>query len=410
MNTKQLLKDVLGLQYGWRIGHIEKDDTARTVTVEIRYRKNMRLYCPLCQKRATGIHDHHERTWRHKDLGDYKTILRASVPRVKCKSCNSVNLVAVPWADKMMRITEPFQRQLVAGLIKMTVKDVCNTYAVSWYTVNKALTTTIADLRKKKRYDWVTVIGLDEIAIRKGHKYLTIVYDLTAGEVIWIGRDRTCETLKEFIVWFGEERFKTLDSICCDMWDPYLKAIKEYRGEMGIVFDKFHIKQHLNDAVDSVRKIEHRALTAEGVDVLTKTKYIWLKNPANLTERQEVTFQELRHQHLKVFRAYQLKELFNFFWLYRSQCWAEKFFKSWYFSATHSRLTPMIKTAKMLKSYWYGIISYITTPLTNARSEGMNCKIRVFTKRAYGYKTVQMLTNMIFLGCGGLDLPPLTSN
>jgi transposase len=408
MQIKELLKDVLALDHDWIIGQVSKDDNNRTILVELKYRKNKQFVCPICQCPVNVIHDHKERTWRHIDLGVYKTVLRAAVPRINCPQCG-VNQIKVPWAEKHMRITGQLQRQLVSGLLAMCAKDVCRMYQVTWQTVSIALERTIARLRQVKRYDHVRVIGIDEIAIRKGYKYLTVVYDLDAGEVIWIGKERTYETLCQFIDWFGRERFRTLDNICCDMWDPYLKAIKEHRGETGIVFDKFHIKKHLNDAVDLVRKAEHRTLTEQGIALLKKTKYIWLKNPCNLSDHQEATFKELKQHNLKVMRAYELKELFNYFWQYAKPAWATKFFESWCRSVSRSRLQPMKKTAQMLKSYWYGVINYITAPITNAKPEGINCKIRVFTKRAYGYSTFTMMANMIFLGCGGLNLQPLTS-
>jgi transposase len=200
--------------------------------------------------------------------------------------------------------------------------------------------------------------------------------------VIWIGHGRTYETLQQFIVWVwrgavsgaGKHLLRHVGSLSESNQEEYL-------GEDGIMFDKFHIKKHLNDAVDLVRKQEYLALKANGIQLLTKTKYIWLKNPCNLTEYQEKTFQELKQQNLKIFKAYQQKELFNYFWSYVSRIWAEKFFTSWCLSVARSRLQPMIKAANMLKLYWYGIVSYITTPLTNARSEGLNCKIRAFTKK-----------------------------
>jgi transposase len=412
MDIPDLLHAVLKLpKSGWEIVAVQVDEPTETLFVELEYKDDMRLLCPECGSDCTGhIYDHYERTWRHKDLCEYRTMLHANVPRVTCKHCKKVVLIDVPWADKQMRVTFSFERLLVNGCILMPISDVRRMYDVSWYTICNALERTITELQKKKTYDSVRTIGVDEIAIHKGHEYLTIVYDLIKSEVIWIGRDRTYASLLEFVSWFGVDRFKQLDAVCCDMWDPYIKAISQHIEPSKIVFDKFHIKQHLNVAVDDVRKMEHKELLAQGQTDLTHTKYLWLKNPSRLTWHQHVTFNELRKKNLKVLRAYELKELFTNFWKYAVPIWAERFFNDWYWAATHSRLEPVIKVAKMLKRYWYGIISYIKHPVTNATSEGINSKIRVFTKRAYGFRTFEMFRNIVFLGCGGLGIDPFKSS
>lgn len=412
MDIPDLLHAVLKLpKSGWEIIAVQLDEDTETLFVDLVYKGDMRLHCPDCGSDCTGhIYDHNERTWRHKDLCEYRTLLHANVPRVKCKRCDKVVMINVPWANKQMRITRTFERQLVNGCILMPISDVRRLYRVSWYTVCNALERTIHDLQKCKTYDSVRTIGIDEIAIHKGHEYLTIVYDLAKSEVIWIGRARSYATMLEFIAWFGVERFQRLDAICCDMWDPYLKAITQFVDQSKVVFDKFHIKQHLNTAVDNVRKMEHKNLLSEGREDLKHTKYLWLKNPSHMSWHQYLTFKELRKKNLKVLRAYELKELFTHFWEYAVTGWAERFFKDWYWAATHSRLDPMIKVAKMLKRYWYGIISYIKHPITNATSEGINSKIRVFTKRAFGFKSFEMFKNIVFLGCGGLNIDPFKSS
>jgi transposase len=412
VDIPELLQALLKLpKSGWDISAVQIDEISETLFVELEYSKNMPLFCPDCGTDCTGhVYDHNERTWRHKDLCEYKTLLHADVPRIRCSKCNKVVMVNVPWANKQMRITNSFERQLVNGCILMPISDVRRLYGISWYTVCNALERTINDRQSAKTYEDVRSIGIDEIAIHKGHEYLTLVYDLAKSEVIWIGRNRAYATVLEFIAWFGEERFRQLDTVCCDMWDPFIKAIKQYIEPSKIVFDKFHIKQHLNCAVDIVRKNEHKELQAQDNADLMNTKYLWLKNPSNLTYNQQLTFKELKKKNLKVLRAYELKELFTHFWEYASTTYAQRFFDDWYWAATHSRLAPIIKVAKMLKRYWYGIISYIKHPITNAKSEGINSKIRVFTKRAYGFKTFEMFRNIVFLGCGGLNIDPFKSS
>lgn len=412
MDIPELLHAVLKLpKTGWEIVSAQLDPSKETIFVELKYKKTMKMLCPDCGTNCTGhIYDHNERIWRHKDLCEYRTLVHANVPRVRCKKCDTIVLIDVPWADKQMRITKAFERHLVNGCILMPISDVRQLYHVSWYTVCNALERTIEKCQKEKSYQDIKYIGIDEIAIHKGHEYLTVVYDLAKSEVIWMGKDRTYATVLEFISWFGAERLKQLDAVCCDMWDPFIKALTQFVDPSKIVFDKFHIKQHLNKAVDSVRKMEHKDLLAEGCDDLQHTKYLWLKNHDRLSWQQHITFKELQKKNLKVFRAYELKELFTHFWNYSLTGCAERFFKDWYWAATHSRLEPIIRVAKMLKRYWYGVISYIKQPVTNATSEGINSKIRVFTKRAFGFKTYEMFRNIVFLGCGGFNIDPFKSS
>jgi transposase len=411
MNTKSLLSVVLGLDTSsWYITDVDLNTTEEIVYVTLNYRKPLHFKCKDCGcTQYEHIHDHKQRTWRHKDLCEYLTVLKADVPRVSCKSCHRISQVSIPWAKAFMRTTLSFQQQILDACVVMSLSDVQKMYKVSWYTLSMILIRAIANARAVKDTSSVRFLGIDEIAIRKGHTYLTLFYDLEQGEVIWVGEDRRYETLLQFVEWFGEEHFRALTAICCDMWDPYLKAIKGLNCTDKVVFDKFHIKKHLNDAVDKVRRQEHRILQGYGDCSLKHSKYLWLKNPINLTACQKQAFKELKNSDLKVARAYGLKELFTHFWDYQTVGWATQFFNRWFWAATHSRLTPVKKVATMLKRYWYGIINYIKHPLTNARSEGINSKIRVYTKRAYGYKTVDMLKNIIYLTCGGLNIHPLKS-
>lgn len=411
MNTKKFLSAILGLENSvWYIADVDLDVPKETVIVTLRYKEIPSFVCPHCGATSGHrIHDHKERTWRHKDLCEYITVLSARVPRIRCGSCEKTTLVSVPWADAMMRITNSFEKQVLNACVLMSLSDVQKMYRISWYTVVGILTRAIERKRMAKSFTGLRHLGIDELAIHKGHRYLTLVYDLDAGEVIWIGKERDYQTLTQFIEWFGAERFAALESVCCDMWDPYVKALKEHIDPSKIVFDKFHIKQHLNIAVDNVRKYENRELSAYGETALRGTKYMWLKNHSNLTRCQKHTFKDLKKRKLKVGRAYALKELFNHFWDYRSVAWAEDFFHRWYMSTIRSRLEPMKRVARMLKKYWYGIVSYVTHPITNATSEGINSKIRVFTKRAYGFKTDKMFENIVYLACGGLDIHPLKS-
>jgi transposase len=411
MDTKNLLSVVLGLEdSSWHISDVDLNTKEETVYVTLRYATPLQFHCKKCASTEyKHIHDHKTRTWRHKDLCEFMTVLKADVPRVSCAQCGCVSQVTIPWAQAFMRITHSLAQQILDACVVMSLSDVQKTYRISWYTLSHVLARAVASARQVKDISHVKVLGIDEVALHKGHVYLTLFYDLERSEVIWVGENRRCETVQQFVHFFGTENFHALNAICCDMWPPYLKAITMFGCRDKVVFDKFHIKKHLNDAVDKVRRQEHRTLLEHGNGVLKHTKYLWLKNQENLSVCQQQTFKELKNSDLKAARAYALKELFNHFWDNRTTGWATQFFDKWYRTAIHSGLAPVKRVAYMLKKYWYGIINYINYPVTNARSEGINSKIRVYTKRAYGYKTATMLKNIIFLACGGLHIHPLKS-
>ncbi|MCK4668458.1 ISL3 family transposase [Candidatus Dependentiae bacterium] len=402
MIGKEVLKKTIKLDPPWEVANINFEEESETFIIKVVYKKKALL---KQIKENTGkevsIYDHISRRWRYLDIWQYKSYIEVRVPRIKYKDSNSVEQVKVPWADKFSRTTHLFESVIIDSLVKMSIKDVNRTHSVSWYTVEKILDKYITKMRSKVNYD-LNYIGIDEISRKKGHKYFTLVYDLTKGHVIWIGKDRKSSTLKKFIRWYGKKKIKKIKGVAIDMWDPYIKALEDYAIKNKIVFDKFHITKHLNDAMDKTRREENSQLLDDKILLLKKTKYIWLKNPRNLTEKQEITLEELLKYRLKSVKAYELKELFKFFWRYKTKKHAALFFNRWFWRATHSRIESIKKVAYTLKKYFYGVINYIKHSISNGRAEGINNKIRVYTKRAYGYKTDKMMMNMIYLTCGGI--------
>ena len=402
MINKDVLKKTIKLDPPWEVADIVFEEESETFIIKVVYKKKT-LLKQINEKtgKEVSIYDHISRRWRYLDIWQYKSYIKARVPRIKYKDSNSVEQVEVPWSDNFSRSTHLFEKVIIDSLVKMSIKDVRQTYSVSWYTVENILDKYIKKMRSKVSYD-LTYIGIDEISRKKGHKYFTLVYDLTKGQVVWIGKDRKYTTLKEFIRWYGKKKIKKLKGIALDMWDPYIKALEEHAIKNKIVFDKFHIAKHLNKAMDKTRREENSLLLEEKISLLKKTRYIWLKNYENLTKKQEKTLEELIKYRLKSVKVYELKELFKFFWGYKTKKHAVRFFNKWFWRATHSRIESIKKVAYMLKKYFYGVINYIKHSISNGRSEGINNKIRVYTKRAYGYKTDKMMMNMIYLTCGGI--------
>ena len=251
-------------------------------------------------------------------------------------------------------------------------------------------------------------MGVDAKAIAKGHRYMTLVCDLEDATVEYIGEDRKETSLAAYFEAFPKEEREKIEAISLDMWPAYINACRNNvpGADQKMVFDRFHIMRHVVDAVDKVRKQEHKALMKTGNDTLTRSKYLWLTNPENMTDKARDRFGELKAMELKTGRAWALKEALRELWSYKSQAWATKFWKRWYFWATHSRLTPMIEAAKLIARHLTNVLTYFKHRITNAVAEGLNSKIATVQKRACGYRNPNNFKIAVYFHCGGLNLYP----
>jgi transposase len=254
------------------------------------------------------------------------------------------------------------------------------------------------------------LMGIDEKAIAKGQQYLTIIDDIQKGTVDYVGETRTKECLEKYFKTKSIENLSKIEAIATDMWDPYISAIRENvpEGEEKIVFDKYHVLKYLGEAVDDVRKEENKILTAEGIELLKGTKYLWLYNEDNIPSKSKEYFDCLKSLNLKTGRAWAIKEMFREFYEYTYTACAERFWKRWYNWATHSKLTPIVDAAKTLGRHIKNILTYFRHPITNATSEGLNSKIQTIKKQSYGFSNPDHFEKAIYFHCGGLDLYPVT--
>jgi transposase len=235
-----------------------------------------------------------------------------------------------------------------------------------------------------------------------------LVNDLTHNRVLYVAEGREQKSLDGFWPTLTEEQRDSIAAVAMDMWDPYVESVREHvsEAEKKIVFDKFHIAQHLGEAVDRVRRREHKQLKAEGDERLTGTKYDWLRNPAAMDAERRRDFAQLRQSELKTARAWALKETAMAFFNYVYEKPARKHFQWWYNWAVRSRLAPMKEKAAMLKRRFENIITYLRHQITNAASESLNAKIQWVKYTARGFRNKQNFINAIYFHCGGLDLDP----
>jgi len=366
-----------------------------------------RLLCSCCNAKGPGYDTLNERRWKHVPLWGIPVILVYAPRRVRCANCG-VKVEAIPWTQGKSPLSFPLSVVLATWAKMVAWKVVGQLFGFHWNTVRRAVQDVVDYGLKNRDLDNLLYIGIDEISRKRGHVYHTQVYDLVEKRLLWSGEGRSSETLEAFFACLGEDRCEKIEAVCCDMWAPYIDVIKRRLPHAIVVFDKFHIVRHLLDAVDHVRKEEAKKLKSKDPDLLTGTRYIWLKNPWNLTELQKTRLSDLEKVNLKVNRAYLLKEAFRRFWDYSYRAWAKKYLNQWFWWATHSRLEPMRKFAWMIRRHQEDILNYCKVRIDNGAVEGLNNKAKGISHRAYGYRSAETFKLALYHGLGNLPMPQLT--
>jgi transposase len=335
------------------------------------------------------------------------TFLHAKPPRVHCGK-HGVKQVALPWAGPRSRFTMLFERFAVDVLLEADVLGATRILRISWdeawHLIERAVERGLA----KKGQRVVAYLGVDEKAAAKGHRYLTIVTDLSRGTVEHVADDRKKGSLDSYFTKLTEAQLAGIKAVAADMWEPFFTSIHDHvpGASEKIVFDRFHIMQHVGRAVDTVRKQEHRELRAQGDNTLAKSKYLWLYSRENLPEKDRPRFEALRQAELKTGRAWSIKETLRNLWSCADRADGQALWKRWYFWATHSRLKPMIEAARTVYRHVANVLTYFEHRITNAVSEGINSKIQTIKKRACGYRNRDNFKIAIYFHCGGLELYP----
>ncbi|MGH2618399.1 MAG: ISL3 family transposase [Thermomicrobiales bacterium] len=407
MRDAELYERLLGLEQPWSVEAVELRLAAGEVHIRVVRASAAPLSCPSCGKVAPG-YDQRPRSWRHLDTFQYRTLIHAQVPRVDCPE-HGVRQIAVPWAEANARVTALFERLIIDWLAAASLAAVAERLGLSWEQVFTIQRRAVRRGLARRGAEPVRHLGVDETSFQRRHEYVTVVNDLAGERVLYVADDRSRESLEGFFRGLSPAQLAGIEGLALDMWDPYLAAIRAHvpAAERKIVFDKFHILWHLNQAVDRTRRAEHKRLRAQGDERLTGTKYDWLRHPAGFSHKAWRAFGALRRSSLQVARAWALREAFCAIWRYRSPRWAVKFFRAWYFWATHSRLPALITVARLLKRRLANILTYLQLPLTNARSESVNAKIQWLKYNARGYRNRQNFRTAIYFHCGGLNLYPL---
>ena len=398
MDEYSLFTVALGIEKPWEVVDINFSKDEGRLDLKLDFHKGATFPCPSCEEGRCSVHDTKERTWRHLNFFQYEAYLHARVPRVKCKNCG-IKQVEVPWARPGSGFTLLFELLVLQLCREMSVAGVGELVGEHANRIWRILEHYVERARRRVDLSSFHILGMDEFSVRKGHNYMTSFSDIAASRVIFVAETRRKEVVAEFTKDMQQRGYDPaqIDLICCDMWDAYLNGIRNYLPQASVFFDRFHIMKQMNKAIEKVRWAEQKTNKD-----LKETRFIWLKNPKNLTEKQAETLSCLKKYDLKTARAYHIKLALARFWDIEDPKESEAYLKKWYFWATHSRLDPVIEVARGIKRYWQGVLNYTRSRITNGVVEGLNSKIKTAMKRAYGFKQTQYLRTIVYLVVGKL--------
>ena len=398
---------LLGVGSSWEVKGVELKLAEKKVEIELGWQWGTAAQCPECG-RECSIHDRApERIWRHLDTMQFTTLIRARTPRSDCPE-HGVKTMQVPWAAPQGRFTLLFERFAVEVLLaSASVSQACELMGISWDTAQEIMRRAVERGLERRQREGLKHLGMDEKSFKRGQSYVTLLTDLDGSRVLDVVEERTAEAADQLWETLSAEQKQAVKAVAVDMWEPFIQTIQKQVPDADIVHDKFHISKYLGEAVDKVRRQEHKELMAQGDETLKGTRQLWLYNPQNFSPDQAEEFSALKDLQLKVARAWAAKELFSKFWEYQEEGWARRFFKDWFGWVSRSRLKPVVEVAQMLKRHLDNLLTYLKHHITNAVTEGLNSKIQSLKSAARGFRNFRNYRIRILFFCGKLNLYPL---
>ena len=384
-------------------------DGVEALIIDIEPRRNSRPVCPECGKRRNVYDRQPQRLFEYLPVWTFKAYFRHAPRRVSCP-VHGVKVEMLPWGYGKERMTFSYQVFLARWAKRLSWKETADIFETSWDTVFRAVKFVVDYGLAHRSLEGVTEIGVDEIAVFKGHKYLTLVYQLNAGarRLLWCGPERRVKTLLRFFREFGQERSAKLQFVCSDMWAPYLKVIAKKAPQALNILDRFHIMRKFNEAIDEIRRGEVKLFKVnQQENVLERGRWLLLKRPENLSEKQTARLDELLKLNLASIKGYLLREDFQRFWDYQRPDFAGKFLDNWVNRALQTDLEPMKKVARMLRNHKPLILNWFKAKgqLSCGAVEGMNLKAKRTMRKAYGFKTLKCLQTALYHTLGALPEP-----
>jgi transposase len=408
MKDIQLYEQILGLQAPWQVEKVTLKREAKEIEVQVACTEKV-WGCPTCAQRMHA-HDYVERRWRHLDSCQFRTVIVAAVPVVKCSE-HGAQTVAVPWAEKWGRFSRLFERLAIDLMQECSISAACEILGISWDEADGIKERAVKRGLARKVRKVPEQVCVDEKSAGRGQNYVTVVARVEVGKpatVDYVADGRSQESLDPYWQQWTPQELATVQAVGMDMCEAYFQSTLAHvpEAERKIVYDPFHLSCHMNKAVNEVRKAETRQLLEGGDTTLQGTRHLWLYGWENLREPLASQFKELRRLKLKTGRAWVIKEMWRDMWASLNRQEAEDYFRSWYSWAIRSRLAPVKRVARMFKRHLANIVTYFDTFLSNGPIEGLNNRIQGLIKKAFGYRNRERFKTDILFHLGGLDLYP----
>lgn len=381
--------------------------------VTIAARRGSRATCSGCGIRRSSYDHLSPRRWNHVPLWGLPVVFLYALRRVNCPHCGVV-VERIPWAEGKQQQTSSFRWFLARWAKRLSWRETAKAFLTSWDTVYRSVAMAVEWGLAHRVLDNIRAIGIDEIAWKTGkNKFLTLVYQIDSGgrRLLWIGAQRKRRTLASFFRWFGAVRCKALKYIATDMWKAYITESRKWASGALHVLDRFHVVKNLNQAVDEIRRDETRAAKKAGYETeLKNSRWCLLKRRGNLTRKQSIKLKELLKYNLKTVKGYLLKEHFQRIWKLKSPRYIATYFNDWIEQVKASGLTPMKRVATTLEKHVELLFNWFETKgeISNGAVEGMNNKVKLTTRRSYGFKSEEVLKTPLFHNLGRLPEPAFT--
>jgi transposase len=388
---------------------LEEHADGPVLVVHMQPRKNSRPFCSGCGRRGRSYDRLEERRFEFVPLWGIVVFLAYRMRRVDCKWCG-VTVEMVPWCDGKNRLTTTYRWYLATWAKRLSWSEVGAIFRTSWDSVCRAVEHAVEWGLAHRDLSGVTALGVDEIAWARGHTYLTLVYDIGGAtrRLLAVAEKRTEASLRSCLEGLGEPVCLGVKYVCSDMWRPYLKVIAERLDRAIHVLDRFHVMQQFGKALDEIRAEEAKRLVRDGYEpVLKKSRWCFLKRPENLTDKQTVRLSELLRYNLRTVRAYLLREEFQRLWEYKSAWWAGRFLDEWTGRVMRSRLEPMKKIARSIRTHRPLILNWFRArgQVSSGAVEGLNNKVKLVTRKSYGFRTARVAKLALLHNLGHLPEP-----
>ena len=342
--------------------------------------------CYVCGTRTSRIHDEDKRALRDLNVGQARIWIGCSFRKVYCPTCAKVRVEDLEFFDPYQRVTRRLACYIHELCKRLTVQEVADHLGLGWNTVKRIDKTFLEKTYAQTDYRDLTLLAVDEIAVHKGHRYMTVVLDYLTGRVVWVGPDRTAQSLGTFFQGMTHAQKQRLQAIAMDMWDPYIQAVQANVPHVRIVFDLFHVVAAFNKVIDNVRNDEYRKAARKDKDVFKGAKYLLLKNKRNIRKHdQRRQLRRLLELNQTISTVMILKDLLKKIWTYRYPGWAQRRLTEWCALARTVGHPDVTQFARRLENYRYGILNHCHYPIHTGKLEGVNNKIKVIKRKAYGF-------------------------